>query len=121
GEVEVPPLRQFTVSVNLGRLMIIAETLNPKHIDLLTEQILERYRDYPGMRAFAARGSTISSNDGGPRSSNLDISASELTDLYRAADTAYRRAPELFDDPQINSSPSSLSLAQPLIEIRPRW
>ena len=32
-----------------------------------------------------------------------------------------RRAEAVFEEPRIDSSPSSLSLDQPLIEIRPRW
>jgi multidrug efflux pump subunit AcrB len=73
------------------------------------------------MRAFANRGSIISSNDGGTRSVNLDITGVDLATIYRVADAAYHRAGEIFDDPQIGSSPSSLSLDQPLVEIRPRW
>jgi hypothetical protein len=33
----------------------------------------------------------------------------------------YRLAGEVIDDAQINSVPSSLTLGQPLLEIRPRW
>lgn len=121
GETDIPPLRQFTMNVNPTRIMIIAETLDPHDIDYLMGKITERYRTYPGMRAFAARGSIISSNDGGTRSINLDIAGTDLGEIYRTADEAYRRAETLFQDPQISSSPSSLTLAQPLIEIRPRW
>ena len=56
------------------------------------------YRQYPGMRAFAARGSIISSNDGGTRSVNLDISGNDLATLYEVAQTAYRRAEEVFEE-----------------------
>jgi multidrug efflux pump subunit AcrB len=41
--------------------------------------------------------------------------------IYDAALATYRRAQEVFDNPRIQSSPSSLSLAQPLIEVRPDW
>ncbi|HEX7718284.1 MAG TPA: efflux RND transporter permease subunit, partial [Woeseiaceae bacterium] len=61
------------------------------------------------------------SSDGGSRSVNLDITGMDLASIYRVAQTAYRRAGEIFDDPQIGSDPSSLSLDQPLVEIRPRW
>jgi multidrug efflux pump subunit AcrB len=73
------------------------------------------------MRAFAARGSIISSNDGGTRSINLDISGPNLGIIYAAALAAYRRAEEVLGNPRIQSIPSSLSLSQPLIEIRPDW
>jgi multidrug efflux pump subunit AcrB len=73
------------------------------------------------MRAFSSRGSIISSNDGGTRSVNLDITGRDLVEIYRVAQLAYDRAEAIFDNPRIGSSPSSLSLDQPLVEIRPRW
>jgi multidrug efflux pump subunit AcrB len=73
------------------------------------------------MRAFASRGSIISSNDGGTRSINLDISGPDLATIYDTALAAYRRAGEVFENPRIQSNPSSLSLAQPLVEVRPDW
>ena len=73
------------------------------------------------MRAFAAKGSIISSNDGGTRSINLDISGPDLVSVYSAANAAYQRAEEIFDNPRIQSQPSTLSLAQPLIQIMPDW
>jgi multidrug efflux pump subunit AcrB len=79
------------------------------------------FLEYPGMRAFASRGSIISSNDGGTRSVNVDISGPDLAALYGVADALYRRAGELFEGGQIGSEPSSLSLDQPLIQIRPDW
>ena len=85
------------------------------------DALTARYRQYPGMRAFAARGSIISSNDGGTRSINLDISGPNLGVIYEAALAAYRRAEEVLGNPRIQSSPSSLSLSQPLIEVRPDW
>src|SRR5690606_3087428 len=40
---------------------------------------------------------------------------------YDTAEIAFRRAEALFDNPQIDSEPASLSLDQPLIQIRPHW
>ncbi|HAU19810.1 MAG TPA: hypothetical protein DCS72_15925, partial [Marinobacter adhaerens] len=62
-----------------------------------------------------------SSNDGGTRSINLDISGPDLVSVYSAANAAYQRAEEIFDNPRIQSQPSTLSLAQPLIQIMPDW
>jgi multidrug efflux pump subunit AcrB len=73
------------------------------------------------MRAFAAKGSIISSNDGGTRSINLDISGPDLVSIYEVANTAYGRAREVFDNPRIQTRPSTLTLAQPLIQVRPNW
>ena len=81
-----------------------------------------RFREVPGMRAFSARGSIISSNDGGSRSINLDISgAVDLGTLYAVAERAFARAEALFEGARVGSDPGSLSLDQPLLEVRPRW
>ena len=61
----------------------------------------EKYKTYPGMRPFVSRGSIITSNDGGTRSVSLDISGPRLQDIYNVASTAYRRAGEIFDNPQV--------------------
>jgi multidrug efflux pump subunit AcrB len=99
----------------------MAETKEPSQIDALMNALNARFREVPGMRAFTSRGSIISSNNGGTRSVNLDIAGADLGTLYEVADAAYLRAQSLFDNPQINSDPSSLSLDQPLVQIRPRW
>lgn len=121
GDAEVPPMKFFIISVSPQSLRIIAETKDPRHIDELMSIIVQKYESYPGMRAFATRGSIISSNDGGTRSVNLDISGANLADLYRVARTAYSRAQEIFDNPNIQTQPASLSLAQPLLEVKPKW
>jgi multidrug efflux pump subunit AcrB len=109
------------MSVSAGSLRIIAEAINPAQIEALMDAIDARYKAFPGMRAFSARGSIISSNDGGTRSVNLDISGPRLEDIYKVAELAYQRAETVFEDPRIGSTPSSLVLGQPLIELRPRW
>ncbi len=121
GETDVPALMTFNLRVQPQSLRVIAETKDPRHINPLMEVITERFQKYPGMRVFSSRGSIISSNDGGTRSVNLDISGPELAPIYETALTAYRLARDAFDGPQINSEPSSLVLGQPLVEIRPRW
>ncbi len=73
------------------------------------------------MRAFSARGSIISSNDGGTRAVALDISGRDLPEIYKTALEVYRLSEEYIPDAQINSVPSSLTLGQPLLEIRPKW
>jgi multidrug efflux pump subunit AcrB len=85
------------------------------------EIINERFRSYPGMRAFSTRGSIISSNDGGTRAVALDIGGPHLPEIYRTATEVYRKAEALIEEAQINSVPSSLVLGQPLLEIRPHW
>ncbi|MDX1626501.1 MAG: efflux RND transporter permease subunit [Wenzhouxiangellaceae bacterium] len=121
GETDVPPLRYMNLSIGTGNIRIIAETIEAGEIDELVEAVTAHYRTYPGMRAFVNRGSIISGNEGGTRSVNLDITGRDLAEIFAVAENAYRRASEVLDDPQIGSSPSSLSLDQPMIEIRPNW
>ena len=121
GETDVPPMRYMNLSVDPGGMRIIAETVDPANINDLMDAITRKYETYPGMRAFASRGSIISSNDGGTRSINLDISGPDLATIYDSAIAAYRRAQEVFGNPRIQSNPSSLALTQPLIEVVPDW
>ncbi|MGW8367807.1 MAG: efflux RND transporter permease subunit, partial [Gammaproteobacteria bacterium] len=121
GETEVPAIKYLNVRISPGGMRIIAETVDPGRVDDLMDAITRVYETYPGMRAFAARGSIITSNDGGTRSINLDISGPNLAVIYEAALATYRQAQQVFDKPRIQSNPSSLSLAQPLVEVRPDW
>jgi multidrug efflux pump subunit AcrB len=121
GEVDVPAIKYLNVNISAGGMRIISEPVQHSDIGELMDAFTARYRQYPGMRAFAARGSIISSNDGGTRSINLDISGPNLDVIYAAALTAYRRAEEVLGNPRIQSIPSSLSLSQPMIEVRPDW
>lgn len=121
-EAELPALAYFNMGIDPGGLRIIAETKDPARINDLMDALDVRFRAYPGMRAFSARGSIISSNDGGSRSINLDISGGvDLGTLYSVAERGFRRAEALFDGARVGSEPSTLSLDQPLVEVRPRW
>ena len=121
GETPVPAMKYINLAVSADNLRVLAETVDPKQIDALMQALDDHFRSYPGMRSFASRGSIISSNDGGTRSVTLDITGRDLGEIYAVAQRAYARAEEVFDNPRIGSSPSSLSLDQPLVEIRPRW
>lgn len=121
GETAVPAIKYLNIGIDAGGMRIISEAVDPDQLDALMETIVEKYRSYPGMRAFASRGSIITSNDGGTRSINLDISGPSLSVIYDAANAAYQRSQEVFGNPRIQSSPYSLALSQPLIEVRPDW
>ena len=121
GDSEVPAIAYFNLRLRSDQLRIIAEPVDARDIEALIQAITRKYREYPGMRPFAARGSIITSNDGGTRSINLDIAGPDLPAIYEVAQAAYHRAGEVFDNPRIQSQPSSLSLAQPLVQVRPRW
>jgi multidrug efflux pump subunit AcrB len=121
GETEVPAIKYFFLMMEADGLRIIAETIDPGDINALMKVVGKRYQTYAGMRAFVSRGSIITSNDGGTRSVSLDISGRRLEDVYNVASAAYRRAGEIFDDPRIQADPPTLTLSQPLIEVRPKW
>lgn len=121
GKTDLPSLKYYSLSVGVGNIWFLSEPNDAEHIDAMMAAITAKFKSYPGMRAFSSRGSIISSNDGGTRAVALDISGTEQVDLYRAADAVYRLASEVFDNPQVDSEPSSLTLDQPLIEIEPRW
>jgi multidrug efflux pump subunit AcrB len=121
GEATFPALASLNLNVNSRGLRVVAEPKRPGDIDALMAAFNARFREFPGMRAFSSRGSIISSNDGGTRSVNVDIVGSDLAQLYATADAAYRKAEAMFDRPQVNSEPSSLSLDQPLLVVRPDW
>ncbi|MDF1756478.1 MAG: efflux RND transporter permease subunit [Verrucomicrobiales bacterium] len=121
GKSEIPALDRITIIVQPESLRVIAVPKNPKHIDPYIDIVNKRFRAYPGMRAFSARGSIISSNDGGTRAVALDISGRDLPEIYNTALEVYRLSGEYIKNAQINSVPSSLTLGQPLLEIRPKW
>ncbi|MBE1300654.1 MAG: MMPL family transporter [Alteromonadaceae bacterium] len=117
----MPPLNYYMMSVSVGRIWFLSAPKEPELIGDMMDAITEKFRSYDDMRAFSSRGSIISSNDGGSRAVAIDISGSNMVDLYRAAEGVYQQAEQTFDNPQINSNPGSLTLNQPLIEINPRW
>lgn len=121
GKTKMPPLEYYSMSVSVGRIWFLSAPVNADYINDMMVAITGRFKSYPGMRAFSARGSIISSNDGGTRAVAVDIAGSNITELYQAAESVYLEADKLFDNPQINSEPGSLTLDQPLIEIKPRW
>src|SRR5690606_7389328 len=121
GDAPVPSMKTFNLTISQGGLNLMTEPVNADETDALMLAINEHFLKYDGMRAFGSRGSIISSNDGGTRSVNLDISGPELAPLYRVAQAAYDRAQAMFEQPQIDSQPASLTLDQPMLQIRPRW
>ena len=117
----IPPLKYYFLRISAGQLWLMSEPRDPADIDVMMTALVNRFETYPGMRAFSARGSIISSNQGGTRAVELNITGPDLGELYDTARHVMRRAEGVFEEPRIDSSPSSLSLDQPLIEIRPRW
>ncbi|GAB5413427.1 MAG: efflux RND transporter permease subunit [Congregibacter sp.] len=121
GETQIPPIQYASMFLNTGGLRVIMEPVETRHMEALMDAMENMFREFPGMRAFASRGSIISGNDGGSRSINLDISGTDLASIYRVAQATEARAAEVLGNPRIQSQPSALSLAQPLIQLRPNW
>jgi multidrug efflux pump subunit AcrB len=121
GEAPVPALRYVNLRVTPEQLRIVSEPVDPAHIRDVMDAIEAKYAEYAGMRAFVSRGSIITSNDAGTRSIDLDISGPRLEAVYAVARAVYARSQEVFGNPRIKSRPPTLSLAQPLIEVRPDW
>ena len=121
GNTAMPPLAYYSMSVSVGRIWFLSAPVNPENINAMMTAITDKFKSYQGMRAFSSRGSIISSNDGGTRAVAVDIAGSNITELYQAADAVYQQANVVFDKPQINSEPRSLTLEQPLIEVKPNW
>ena len=121
GETNMPPLEYYSMSVSVGRIWFLSAPVDPANIGQMMTAITDKFRSYEGMRAFSSRGSIISSNDGGTRAVAVDIAGSNIIELYQAAAAVYQQAEVVFDNPQINSQPGSLTLDQPLIEIQPKW
>ncbi|MBB6521829.1 efflux RND transporter permease subunit [Pseudoteredinibacter isoporae] len=117
----MPPMAYYSMTVSAGRIWFLSAPKDPNNIGAMMTGITEKFKSYSGMRAFSSRGSIISSNDGGTRAVAVDIAGNNTVELYRAAEAVYQQAEIVFDKPQINSEPRSLSLDQPLIEIKPRW
>ena len=88
GESPVPALRYFSQRTGAGQLRVVTQPVEHGDVEALMNVITEKFRSYPGMRAFAARGSIITSNNGGTRSINLDISGPDLDTIYRVAQLA---------------------------------
>ncbi|TPH12117.1 efflux RND transporter permease subunit [Litorilituus lipolyticus] len=121
GITNMPPLGYYSMSISAGRIWMMSRPSDPDNIQAMMDAITQKFKSYDNMRAFSSRGSIISSNDGGTRAVAVDISGPNLIELYQAAEAVYQQAELLFDNPQINSQPRSLSLDQPLIEVKPRW
>ena len=121
GETDVPAMAYFNLSIQATRVRIIAQPKDNKHIKPLMDAVDRKFESYVGMRSFVSRGSIITSNNGGTRSVNLDISGPSLQSIYDVAMQAEQRAKEVFDRPRVRSNPRSLALSQPLVEIQPKW
>ena len=121
GDTDIPSLNFVVGYAGAESITYIPEATDRTQVNDLVDVVAQKMKPYPGVRSFVSRGSIFQGNRGGSRSINLDISAPNLQSLFDVGNKAYKRAKEIFDNPQVRLQPSSLSLDQPLIEIRPDW
>jgi multidrug efflux pump subunit AcrB len=121
GETEVPALNYMIGYARAGSILLIPEATSRDQVDALVMAVSNRFKQVPGIIAFASRGSIFASNTGGSRSINLDISGTALAPLFETGFRAFIKAEEIFENPQVRPQPSSLTMGQPLLEVRPDW
>ena len=121
GEADLPGLNYVVGYVAAARNMILVESTSTGQVDDLLEIVVGKIREIPGIHAFASRGSIFSSNWGGSRSINLELSGTDLVALFDAGRRAFVKAQSVFENPQIRPQPSSLAMGQPMVEIHPDW
>jgi multidrug efflux pump subunit AcrB len=121
GENEMPPLDYIVIFTDNSRTRYVVEVNSRKHLNKLIELSQDYVKKFPGVISFVSRGSIFSGNSGGTRSINLDISGTDLESLYDVGLKAFVRSKQIFENPRVKPDPSSLTLGQPMIEIRPDW
>ena len=121
GEADLPGLNYVVGYVAAARNMILVESTSTGQVDDLLEIVVGKIREIPGIHAFASRGSIFSSNWGGSRSINLELSGTDMVALFDAGRRAFVKAQSVFENPQIRPQPSSLAMGQPMVEIHPDW
>ncbi len=121
GETEVPALN-FTIGfASQSRVFVVREATDRRQTEDLMAVATEKTNGLPGLRSFSSRGSIFSSNFGGTRSLNIEVSGPDLVTLFEAGTKVQAKARQVFAKPRIKSEPASLTLGQPLLEIRPDW
>ncbi len=121
GETEVPALN-FTIGfASQGRVFVVREATDRRQTEALMGVATEKTEGLPGLRSFSSRGSIFSSNFGGTRSINIEVSGPDLVSLFEAGSRVQDKAKTIFDRPRVKSEPSSLVLGQPLLEVHPDW
>ncbi len=121
GEIEFPPLFYIRGAATNDGIFMLLHAKKRYQSDDVVRLISEKANSIPGMHAFATRGSIFASNSGGTRSINVDISGPDLPGLFDAGFRAYNRAGEIFEKPRLRLEPPSLTMGQPMLEIRPDW
>jgi len=121
GDSEVPALK-FTIGfANQSRVFVVREATDRRQTEALMQVATEKTRELPGLRSFSSRGSIFSSNFGGTRSINIEVSGPDLDSLFQAGFKVFMKSKQIFDNPRVRPTPSNLKMGQPMVEIRPDW
>lgn len=121
GESDVPALN-FTIGfASQSRVFVVREATDRRQTEALMAVATDKTRQLPGLFSFSSRGSIFSSNFGGTRSINIEISGPDLVTLFEAGTKVQAKARQIFDNPRVKSEPSSLTLGQPMLEVHPDW
>jgi len=121
GDSEVPALK-FTIGfANQSRVFVVREAIDRRQTEALMQVATDKTRELPGLRSFSSRGSIFSSNFGGTRSINIEVSGPDLDSLFQAGFKVFMKSKQIFDNPRVRSTPSNLKMGQPMVEIRPDW
>jgi multidrug efflux pump subunit AcrB len=121
GRSEVPALTSALGFGGAGDIMFLTEVIAGDQVDDMIDILTYKTGSIPGMFSFATRGSIFSSNSGGTRSINIDITGSDLAGVFNAGFMSFNRARTIFQNAQIRQEPPNLSMGQPLVEIHPDW
>lgn len=121
GQSDVPALN-FTIGfANQSRVFVVREATDRRQTDALMAAATSATAQLPGLRSFSSRGSIFSGNLGGTRSINVEVSGPELAGLFDAGFKVFAKAKQLFANPRVRSTPASLNMGQPMLEVRPDW
>ena len=121
GETDVPALN-FTIGfASQSRVFVVREATDRRQTEDLMAVATEKTEGLPGLRSFSSRGSIFSSNFGGTRSINIEVSGPDLVTLFEAGSRVQAQARRIFNNPRVKTEPSNLTLGQPMLEIRPDW
>jgi multidrug efflux pump subunit AcrB len=116
------PALDFSVGfVNAQRAFAVRGISERNQTEAFLQIATEKTQDLPGLRSFSSRGSIFSSNFGGTRSINIDISGADLQTLFDAGLKVFLKSKQVFDNPRVRPTPSNLTMGQPMLEVHPDW
>jgi len=121
GQTDIPAMTFSVGFVSNQRVFAVRGVAERRHTDDFLEVASALTSERPGLRSFSSKGSIFSSNFGGTRSINIDISGPDLQTLFDAGLKVFLKSKQLFDNPRVKPEPSNLTMGQPLLEVHPDW